>query len=84
MDDKQRALRNYCYKTLGKGDTIAILEGLLYDNNNNRSRISEENNRLVMTMQLDFVLQGHQFLTKKQLINLLKKRQDSIILNSAT
>jgi ubiquinone/menaquinone biosynthesis C-methylase UbiE len=74
MDDKQRALRN-CYNALRKGGTIAILEGLLQDddNNDNRSRISDENKKLVLTMQLDFVLQGHEFLTKKQLINLLKK-----------
>jgi ubiquinone/menaquinone biosynthesis C-methylase UbiE len=68
MDNKQAALRN-CYRALRSGGTIAILEGLMTDKEN---EISDEN-KLVRSMQLDFVLQGHEFMTKRQIAGLLRR-----------
>jgi len=68
MDDKQQAIRN-CYSALKKGSAIAILEGLLPDISSGTPRES----KMIVTMQLDFVLQGHEFMSKKQIISLLKQ-----------
>jgi ubiquinone/menaquinone biosynthesis C-methylase UbiE len=62
--DKQKVLLN-CYRALKKGGIAAIVEGLL------PCRHSEKNN-LIMGMQLDFALQGYQFMIAKELIKLLR------------
>lgn len=68
MHDKQQAIRN-CYNALKKGGTIAILEGLLTEVEG--CRICEQE-KMIMAMQLDFVLQGYPFMKKKQVLELLK------------
>jgi ubiquinone/menaquinone biosynthesis C-methylase UbiE len=68
MEDKQQAIRN-CYRALRKGGTIAILEGLLSEKD---GCVTSKECKMVMTMQLDFVLQGHEFMTKSQITNLLR------------
>jgi ubiquinone/menaquinone biosynthesis C-methylase UbiE len=67
MEDKQQAIRN-CYRALRKGGTIAILEGLLSEKD---GCATSRESKMVMTMQLDFVLQGHEFMTKSQITTLL-------------
>jgi SAM-dependent methyltransferase len=67
MEDKQHAIRN-CYRALRKGGTIAILEGLLSEKD---GCVTSKEGKMVMTMQLDFVLQGHEFMTKSQITTLL-------------
>lgn len=67
MDNKRQAIRN-CYNALRKGGTVAILEGLLPDDIGCRTSNESE---MITTMQLDFVLQGHEFMSKKQIIKLL-------------
>jgi len=71
MHDKKRAVRN-CYKALKKGGSIAILEGLLTEAKGCKTC---KENKMIMTMQLDFVLQGHEFMTKRQVTTLLKQAQ---------
>jgi ubiquinone/menaquinone biosynthesis C-methylase UbiE len=68
MHDKQQALKN-CYRALKKGGSVAILEGLLTEAKGCKTC---KENKMIMTMQLDFVLQGHEFMTKKQITALLK------------
>jgi SAM-dependent methyltransferase len=68
MEDKQQAIRN-CYRALRNGGTIAILEGLLSEKD---GCATSKENKMVMTMQLDFVLQGHEFMTKTEITSLLK------------
>lgn len=63
--DKQKVLAN-CFNALNKTGTIAVVEGLLSD-----SGTSMED-QLIMGMQIDFALQGHRFLTKKEIRTLLK------------
>jgi ubiquinone/menaquinone biosynthesis C-methylase UbiE len=65
--DKERVLSN-CWCALKKGGTIAIVEGLLP-----KSKFQDCSGRLIMGMQLDFALQGHKFMTKKDLMLLLNK-----------
>jgi ubiquinone/menaquinone biosynthesis C-methylase UbiE len=62
--DKQKVISN-CYRALKKGGTVAIIEGLLPHTQGNK-------NKLIMGMQLDFALQGYQFMTAKELTKLLK------------
>jgi SAM-dependent methyltransferase len=69
MDNKQQAIRN-CYNALSYGGTIAILEGLLQDE---RGCKTSDENKMIATMQLDFVLQGHEFMSKKQVVALLRQ-----------
>ncbi|MCI0560841.1 MAG: class I SAM-dependent methyltransferase, partial [Nitrososphaera sp.] len=64
--DKQRVILN-CYSALKRGGTIAIVEGILPT-----SRLSSDENRLIMAMQLDFALQGCEFLSRRQLLLLLR------------
>ncbi|HXV45501.1 MAG TPA: class I SAM-dependent methyltransferase [Nitrososphaera sp.] len=63
--DKKKAVSNY-YRALKKGGTIAIVEGLLPESN-----LQSNENRLIMGMQLDFALQGHRFMTRGQVEELL-------------
>jgi len=67
VDDKDRGIAN-CYKALKKGGTIAIIEGLRTEAEG--CKICEQD-KLVMAMQLDFVLQGHPFMTRRQVTTLL-------------
>jgi SAM-dependent methyltransferase len=62
--DKQAIVSN-CHRALKKGGTVAIVEGLL------PAKVNDES-RLIMGMQLDFALQGHRFMTQKEVQTLLK------------
>lgn len=68
VDDKERGIAN-CYKALRRGGTISILEGLRTEV---EGCIINEHDKMVMAMQLDFVLQGHPFMKKNQVATLLK------------
>jgi hypothetical protein len=50
---------------LKKGGIVAIIEGLL-------SHKQTPDNRLILGMQLDFALQGYQFMTAKEVTKLLQ------------
>jgi ubiquinone/menaquinone biosynthesis C-methylase UbiE len=63
--DKHKVISN-CRRALKKNGTIAIVEGLLPE-----SKLQSEDNRLIIAMQLDFALQGHRFMTRKQITKLL-------------
>jgi ubiquinone/menaquinone biosynthesis C-methylase UbiE len=63
--DKKKVLSN-CYRALKRGGTIAIVEGLLPESN-----LQGDDNRLIMGMQLDFALQGHRFMTRREVAKLL-------------
>jgi ubiquinone/menaquinone biosynthesis C-methylase UbiE len=65
--DKEGVLSN-CRRALKKDGTIAIVEGLLP-----KSKFHGYSSRLIMGMQLDFALQGHKFMNKKDLVRLLNK-----------
>jgi ubiquinone/menaquinone biosynthesis C-methylase UbiE len=65
--DKERVVSN-CWRALKKGGTIAIVEGLLP-----KSKFQDCSGRLIMGMQLDFALQGHKFMNKKDIVRLLNK-----------
>jgi ubiquinone/menaquinone biosynthesis C-methylase UbiE len=65
--DKERVVSN-CWRALKKGGTIAIVEGLLP-----KSKFQDCSDRLIMGMQLDFALQGHKFMKKKDVVRLLNK-----------
>jgi ubiquinone/menaquinone biosynthesis C-methylase UbiE len=56
-----------CYRALRQGGTIMILEGLIPER-----KVAQED-LLIMGMQLDFALQGRQFLTKQELKKLLRE-----------
>jgi SAM-dependent methyltransferase len=62
--DKQKVVSN-CYNALKKGGIVAIIEGLL-------SHTQTNENRLMLGMQLDFALQGYQFMTTKEVTKLLR------------
>ncbi|HZC88252.1 MAG TPA: methyltransferase domain-containing protein [Nitrososphaera sp.] len=64
MRDKQKVVSN-CYCALKKGGIVAIIEGLL-------SHKQTSENRLILGMQLDFALQGYQFMTAKEVTKLLQ------------
>jgi ubiquinone/menaquinone biosynthesis C-methylase UbiE len=68
VEDKQKAIAN-CFKALRKGGAIAILEGLRTEVEG--CKICEQD-KMVMAMQLDFVLQGHPFMKKNHLLTLLR------------
>jgi ubiquinone/menaquinone biosynthesis C-methylase UbiE len=70
-NDKQKVVSN-CWRALKPGGTIAIVEGLLFESNNNTLR--NNNNRLIMGMQLDFALQGYSFMTKREMKKLLLRK----------
>ena len=65
--NKQKTTDN-CFRALKKDGIIAVIEGLLPS-----SGIRTDENKLIMGMQLDFALQGHRFLTSKEIRSLLKK-----------
>lgn len=65
VDNKALVLTN-CYRSLREAGTLVILEGLVPD------RMVTENDLLISGMQLDFALQGHKFMTKRELKGLLK------------
>jgi ubiquinone/menaquinone biosynthesis C-methylase UbiE len=84
--DRAQVLRN-CYRALRAGGSIAIVEGLLPEYNNSprpdttgksnkrgrkEKHEGEEENKLILTMQIDFALQGHRFLTAHEVTRLLK------------
>jgi SAM-dependent methyltransferase len=64
--DQQKVVSN-CYRALKKEGILAIVEGLLPESN-----LQDNENRLIMGMQLDFALQGYQFMTAKKIARLLK------------
>lgn len=66
--DKKAVVAN-CYRALKKGGTVAIVEGLLPAAGD---RNLDLESRLIMGMQLDFALQGHRFMTKKEVESLLR------------
>jgi ubiquinone/menaquinone biosynthesis C-methylase UbiE len=65
--DRQKVVAN-CRRALKPGAKIAMVEGLLPESN-----LQSDHNRLIMGMQLDFALQGHSFMTRKQVTKLLRK-----------
>jgi SAM-dependent methyltransferase len=67
VSDKQKVISN-CLRALKNGGTIAIVEGLLPESNQ-----YTDDDRLIRGMGLDFALQGHKFMTKKQVAKLLEK-----------
>lgn len=69
--DKRKVVSN-CHRALKKGGTIAIVEGLLPE-----SKLQSNDNRLIMGMQLDFALQGHRFMTRREVASLLEKEKFS-------
>lgn len=64
--DRQKVTHN-CHRALKKGGMLAIVEGLLPESN-----LQGNENRLIMGMELDFALQGHNFLTAKEIARLLR------------
>jgi len=64
--DKQKVVSN-CRHALKPNGTIAILEGLLPESN-----FHSDDNQLILGMQLDYALQGYSFMTRKEVITLLK------------
>ena len=66
--DKVKVVSN-CWRALKNDGIIAIVEGLLPE-----SKFRDESSRLIMAMQLDFALQGHKFMTKKEIATLLDSR----------
>ena len=67
IKDKERVVSN-CWRALKKGGTISIVEGLLP-----KPKFQVCSSRLIMGMQLDFALQGHKFMNKKDVMRLLNK-----------
>ena len=63
--DKRHVVSN-CHRALKDKGTIAIVEGLLPE-----SGVRTEDHMLIMGMQLDFALQGHKFMTRKEVTKLL-------------
>jgi SAM-dependent methyltransferase len=64
--DRQKVVSN-CHRALKKDGILAIVEGLLPESN-----LHNNENKLIMGMQLDFALQGHRFLTGKEVARSLK------------
>ena len=62
---KQVVLTN-CYRSLKVAGTVIIIEGLV------PARMVTEGDLIISGMQLDFALQGHKFMTKRELGGLLK------------
>ncbi len=63
--DKQAIVSN-CFRALKMKGSMAIVEGLLPEK-------ADDESRLIMGMQLDFALQGHRFMTRKEITSLLKR-----------
>jgi SAM-dependent methyltransferase len=63
--DKMKVISN-CWRALKKDGTVAILEGLLPE-----LKYDISASLLIMGMQLDFALHGHEFMTKKEIAMLL-------------
>jgi ubiquinone/menaquinone biosynthesis C-methylase UbiE len=68
MDNKEKAISN-CHSALRKGGVICIIEGLIPES---ERAINTNEEKMIMAMQLDFVLQGHEFMKKKQIAELLR------------
>lgn len=68
IKDKKRVVSN-CWRALKKDATIVIVEGLLP-----YSKFDSAENQLIMGMQLDFALQGQEFMNKKDIVVLLNRR----------
>jgi ubiquinone/menaquinone biosynthesis C-methylase UbiE len=66
--DKMKVVSN-SWRALKKDGTIAIVEGVLPE-----SKFEAGASQLIMGMQLDFALQGHKFMTKKEIALLLNSR----------
>jgi ubiquinone/menaquinone biosynthesis C-methylase UbiE len=64
--NKQKVMSN-SHRALKPGGTIAIVEGLLSESN-----FHTDENRLIMGMQLDFALQGYSFMTRREVVKLLR------------
>lgn len=71
--DKQKVLAN-CWRALKGHGTILIIEGLLP-----QSKFDNPTSQLMMGMQLDFALQGKEFMNKKDIVLLLKNNNFSAI-----
>ena len=67
IKDKKRVVSN-CWRALKNHGTIIIVEGLLPE-----SKQEYAASQLIMGMQLDFALQGHRFMSKKEMRSLLKE-----------
>jgi len=65
--DKGKVMSN-CWRALKKDGSIVIVEGLLPETN-----LQRDDNRPIIAMQLDFVLQGNSFMTRKEIIKLLRR-----------
>jgi SAM-dependent methyltransferase len=63
--DKRSVISN-CHRALKNGGAIAIVEGLLPEVG------TSDESRLIQGMQLDFLLQGYRFMTRKEVNRLLK------------
>ncbi len=66
VNDKKKVVYN-CSRALKNHGTIVIVEGLLPESNYDYA-----SSRLIKGMQLDFVLQGHSFMSKREIRSLLK------------
>lgn len=66
IKDKERVVLN-CWRALKNHGTIVIVEELLPESN-----YGYASSRLIKGMQLDFMLQGHSFMSKKEIRSLLK------------
>lgn len=64
--EKEEVLVN-CWRSLKHGGIIAVVEGLI------PNRIASAEDLLIMGMQIDFALQGHAFMSKKELSKLLNR-----------
>jgi SAM-dependent methyltransferase len=70
--DKVKVVSN-CWRALKNDGIIAIVEGLLP-----QSRFRDDHSRLIMGMQLDFALEGQKFMTKNEIVMLLKSKFSSL------
>ena len=70
--DKIKVVSN-CWRALKNDGTIVIVEGLLPV-----SKFDADASRLISGMQLDFALQGHKFMSKKEIVLLLNSRFSKI------
>jgi ubiquinone/menaquinone biosynthesis C-methylase UbiE len=67
IEDKKKAVYN-CWRALKNHGTIVVVEGLLPG-----SKYDFASSQLIMGMQLDFALQGHSFMSKREIRSLLKR-----------
>jgi ubiquinone/menaquinone biosynthesis C-methylase UbiE len=67
VKDKKKVVFN-CWRALKNQGTIVIVEGLLPESNTDYA-----SSRLIKGMQLDFVLQGHSFMSKREIRSLLTR-----------